>query len=60
MSADVRCAGACRVDVTVRRFRGAKHVGMSSLKASANDFHLGLALIKAHWLHALGNMEPDL
>ena len=43
--------------MTTRRFR-AGHVGMSSLKASANDFYLGLALMKTHWLHALGNMGP--
>lgn len=46
-----------RVDVTVRRFNGAKHVGMSSVKASANDFYFGLALIRAHWHHALGVTE---
>ena len=45
-----------RVDVTVRRFNGAKHVGMSSVKASANNFYFGLALIRAHWQHALGAM----
>ena len=46
--------GMRRVDVTVRRFKGAKHVGMSSVKASASDFYFGLALIRAHWQHALG------
>ena len=45
-----------RVDVTVRRFTGAGHVGMSSIKASPNDFYLGLGLIKVHWQHALGTL----
>lgn len=46
-----------RVDVTVRRFNGAKHVGMSSVRASHTDFYFGLALIRAHWNHARGPLD---
>ncbi len=46
--------------MTVRRFKKAGHVGMSSMKASGNDYHFGLALIRAHWRHALGTMGPEL
>ncbi len=43
--------------VTVRRVLGAQHAAISSPLASAADFHLGLALIKAHWQHAVGVSE---
>ena len=43
--------------MTVRRVLGAQHAAISSPLASAADFHLGLALIKAHWQHAVGVSE---
>ncbi|KAK9917447.1 hypothetical protein WJX75_004465 [Coccomyxa subellipsoidea] len=41
------------VDVSLKRFKGAAHVGMLSPLTAVADYDLSLALIRAHWQHAL-------
>jgi hypothetical protein len=48
----------CSVEVTLKRFQG-MHVGMSSPIACKADYKLGLALIKAHWEHALESVACE-
>jgi len=46
------CMCACRVDVTLKRFKDNFHVGMSTPFTSARDCKLSVDLIRAQWEHA--------